>query len=258
MRRFQSVTILAAVLLMFFFAPASQAAGKSDKNVAECPQLDKKEADAIVKKVIPDGNAVDVKESPVKGVWQIDVEKGGQRGFIYLDCSRKYLVQLISLDAYLKQMQAQQTPRKVDFSKIPLGDSITVGSKTATKKVIVFSDPDCPYCRKLHESIEKIIAKRPDIAFVEILHPLPMHKDSPKKVQAILCSKSVEMLDDAFSGKPVPEPPANCTTEAMERNIALARSLNFNGTPTLVRDDGTVMSGAPPEDKLLEWIDKKP
>jgi len=65
------------------------------------------------------------------------------------------------------------------------------------------------------------------------------------------------MLNDAFSGKPVPEPPANCTTEAMDRNIALARSLNFNGTPTLVRDDGTVLSGFLPEDKLLEWIDKK-
>jgi thiol:disulfide interchange protein DsbC len=257
MKRFQSVAILAAVLLMFFFAPASRAAGKSDKNIAECPQLDMKEADAIVKKVIPDGNTVDVKESPVKGVWQIDVEKGEKRGSIFLDCSRKYLIQLIDLDAYLKQMHAQQTPQKVDLSKIPLGDSITVGSKNATKKVIVFSDPDCPFCRKLHEIIKQIVAKRPDIAFVEILHPLPMHKDSPKKVQAILCSKSVEMLDDAFSGKPVPEPSANCTTDAMERNIALARALNFNGTPTLVRNDGTVLSGFLPEDKLLEWIDKK-
>lgn len=132
-----------------------------------------------------------------------------------------------------------------------------MGAKTATKKVIVFSDPDCTYCRKLHESIKQIIAKRPDIAFVEILYPLPMHKDSPKKVQAILCSKSVDMLDDAFSGKTISDPPANCTAAAMERNIALAQSLNFNGTPTLVRDDGTVLTGALPQDKLLDWIDKK-
>ncbi len=257
MKRLQVLAIVPAVSLMFFFASASQAAGKSDNSVAECPQLDNKEADVIVKKIIPDANTVDVKESPIKGVWQIDVEKGGQRGAIYLDCSRKYLIQLISLDDYLKRIQAQQPPAKVDISKIPLGDSITLGSKTAAKKVIVFSDPDCPYCRKLHEIIKQIIAQRPDIAFVEILHPLPMHKDSPKKVQAILCSKSVKMLDDAFSGKPVPEPPANCTAAAMERNIALAHTLNFNGTPTLVRDDGTVLSGFLPEDKLLEWIDKK-
>jgi protein-disulfide isomerase len=43
----------------------------------------------------------------------------------------------------------------------------------------------------------------------------------------------------------------------MDRNTALARSLNLNSTPTLVRDDGTVLAGFLPEDKLLEWIDKK-
>jgi len=257
MKRFQGVALVAAVLLMFFSASASQAADKHDKNIVGCPPLEKKEADAIVKKIIPDANALDVKESPVKGVWQIDVEKGGKRGSIYIDCSRKYLIQLIEFDTYLKQIQAQQTPQKVDLSKIPLDNAITVGAKTAAKKVIVFSDPDCPYCRKLHDIIKQIIAKRSDIAFVEILYPLPMHKDAPKKVQAILCSKSAEMLDDAFSGKPVPEPSANCTADAMERNIALARSLNFNSTPTLVRYDGTVLAGYLPEDQLLEWIDKK-
>jgi thiol:disulfide interchange protein DsbC len=258
MKRFQDVAIISTMLLIFFyFAPAVQAAGKSDKNVAQCPALEKKKVDAIVKKVVPDGNTVDIKETPVKGVWQIEIEKGGQRGSIFLDCSGKYLIQLIEVDAYLKQMQAQQIPQNVEVSKIPLGDSITIGAKTAAKKVIVFSDPDCPYCRKLHDSIKQVIAKRPDIAFVEILYPLPMHKDAPKKVQSILCSKSVEMLDDAFSGKMVPEPPANCTADAMDRNTALARSLNFNGTPTLVRDDGTVLSGFLPEDKLIEWIDKK-
>jgi thiol:disulfide interchange protein DsbC len=257
MKIFHYVAIVCTALIILFFVPASQAIGKSNENATECPQFEKKEADAIIKKIIPDANTVDVKESPVKGIWQIDVEKGGQHGAIFIDCSRKYLIQLIALDAYIKQIEAQQTPQKVDLSKIPLDGSITVGSKTAAKKVIVFSDPDCPYCRKLHESIKQIIAKRPDIAFIEILHPLPMHKDSPKKVQAILCSKSVEMLDDAFSGKPVPEPPAGCTVDAMERNMALARSLNFNGTPTLVRDDGTVLSGFLPEDKLIEWIDKK-
>lgn len=256
-KRLQGVTIVSAVLFMFFFAHSSQAADKSNKNVSECPRLEKKDADAIVKKIIPDGKAMEVKESLVKGVWQIDIEKGGQHGAIFLDCSRKYLIQLIALDAYIAEIQAQQTPQKVDVSKIPLGDSITVGTKTAAIKVIVFSDPDCPYCRKLHETIKQVNAKRPDIAFVEILNPLPMHKDAPKKVQTILCSKSAEMLDDAFSGKPVPEPPVNCTAEATERNIELARSLNFNSTPTLVRDDGSVLSGAFPEDKLLEWIDKK-
>jgi thiol:disulfide interchange protein DsbC len=84
-----------------------------------------------------------------------------------------------------------------------------------------------------------------------------MHKDSPKKAQTILCTKSLDILDDAFAGKTVPEPAATCTAEALERSTALANSLQFNGTPTLVRDDGLVLSGFLPEEKLIEWIDKK-
>ena len=245
MKIFQDVAVVASVLFLFIFTSACQK--------EKCPELEMKKVDVIVKKVVPDGNTTGIKESPVKGVWEIGVESKGQRGAIFLDCSGKYLVQLMPLDTYL----AQQTPQKVDVSRIPLGDSITVGAQQAAKKVIVFTDPDCPYCRTLQESIKKIIARRPDIAFVEILHPLPMHKDAPKKIQSILCAKSVKMLHDAFSGKMTPEPPANCTTDAMDRNIALARSLNLNSTPTLVRDDGMVLTGVLPDDKLLEWIDRK-
>ncbi len=45
--------------------------------------------------------------------------------------------------------------------------------------------------------------------------------------------------------------------DQIEKNKELAEKLEFNGTPTLVRDDGTVLSGYLPEEKLLEWIDKK-
>jgi thiol:disulfide interchange protein DsbC len=258
MKTFQGFAGIFAVLFMVNFTAGCQEGYKSKEDIAKkCPELEMTKVDAIVKKVVPGGNAVDIKESPVKGVFEIGVDNKGQRGSIFLDCSGKYLMQQISLDVYLAQLQAQQTPQTVDVAKISLGDSITVGAKNAAKKVIVFTDPDCPYCRSLHESIRKVIAKRPDIAFVEILYALPMHKDAPKKVQAILCSKSVKMLHDAFSGKMTPEPPANCTTDAIDRNTALARSLNLNSTPTMVRADGAVLAGSLPEDKLIEWIDKK-
>jgi thiol:disulfide interchange protein DsbC len=84
-----------------------------------------------------------------------------------------------------------------------------------------------------------------------------MHKDAYKKAQAIQCSKSLDMLDDAFFGKMVPEPPATCTADVIEKNKALAKTFDFSGTPTLVRDDGTVLFGFLPEDKLVEWIEKK-
>jgi thiol:disulfide interchange protein DsbC len=254
MKRFhRSIVLILALIPALAVTAHAFPPKKGDKACIDCHKLDKKDAEVIVKKVVPTGTVTGVKLSPIKGVWQIDVEAGeGKRGALYLDFSKKYLVagQIVPVEAI-----GRQTPQKVEVSKIPLESAVFLGSKDAPKKVIVFSDPDCPYCRELHKIIKQVLAKRKDIVFAIILNPLPMHKDAFKKAQAIQCSKSVEMLDDAFSGKTVPEP--TCPPDQIEANKALAASLNFNGTPVMVRDDGTVLSGYLPEDKLLEWIEKK-
>jgi thiol:disulfide interchange protein DsbC len=254
MKSYTRIVIMSMLILL----PISSFAfpvKKGDKACTECHKLDKKDAEAIVKKLVPAGTVTDIKMSPVKGMWQLDVDAGeGKKGSLYLDFSKKYLMaQIIPVESIGKQPPA----RKVDVSKIPLDDAIVLGTATAKKKVIVFTDPDCPYCRQLHEIMKQVVAKHNDVSFALIMNPLPMHKDSPKKAQTIICTKSVAILDDAFSGKAVPEPEATCTAAAVERSTALARSLEFNGTPTLVRDDGMVLSGYLPEDKLMDWIDKK-
>ncbi len=258
MKRSLSIIVIFALLGIPFLAATAHAfpQTKGDKPCLNCHKLDKQEAEVLVKKVVSTGVVSDVKESPIKGVWQIDVDAGeGKHGALYLDFSKKFLIagQIVPVEALGKQPPA--TPKKVDLSKIPLENAIVLGAKGATTKVIVFSDPDCPYCRELHKIIKQILSKRNDVAFEIILNPLPMHKDAYKKAQAIQCSMSPDMLDDAFSGKQVPEP--TCPPEQIEKNKELAKTLDFVGTPTLVRDDGTVLSGFLPEDKLIEWIDKK-
>jgi thiol:disulfide interchange protein DsbC len=250
MKRFSLVIIGCLIVLMPFSSHAFKL--KKGQDCMDCHKLKMKDAEKIIEKAVPGGKVVDVKASPIKGVWEIDVQRGEQRGAVLLDFSKKYLLgQLVPVD----QLGKQPPARKVDISKIPLTDAIIIGSPTATKKVIVFTDPDCPYCRELHPVMKQIVAKHADIAFYLILNPLPIHKDAYKKAQAILCSKSLSLLDDAFSGKEVPEP--TCPADAVERTTALAKSLEFNGTPTLVREDGTVLSGYLPEEPLLKWIEKK-
>jgi thiol:disulfide interchange protein DsbC len=253
----KSIAVMVAGLLIS--VPLSAQAfptKKGDKACTECHKLSKKDAEELVKKIAPNGKVTELKVAPLKSVWQIEVDAGeGKHGTLYLDFSKKFLIagQLVPVESIGKQPPA----RKVDVSRIPLDDALTMGAATARKKVIVFTDPDCPYCRELHKIMKQVVAKRGDIAFALIMNPLPMHKDSPKKAQTILCTKSLDILDDAFAGKAVPEPAATCTAEAVERSKALANSLEFNGTPTLVRDDGIVLSGFLPEEQLLEWIDKK-
>ena len=225
----------------------------------ECHKLEKKDAEALIKKLNPQLTVLEVKQAPVKSLWQIDVDAGeGKRGPIFLDFSKKNLLviqQIIPVDSIGKP--APQ--RKIDFSKLPLQSAVAVGPKNAKKKIAVFTDPDCPYCRKLHDEMKKVLEKRKDTAFYVFLRPLPMHKDAFKKSEAILCdkAKALALLDDAMAGKTLPEPSCSTAKEQVEKNNALADSLEFRGTPTMVRGDGLVNSGYLPAEQLSAWIDGK-
>jgi thiol:disulfide interchange protein DsbC len=252
-----SLIIAGLLLLMPLTSNAFSGQGGCGGNCIDCHKLEKKDAEAVLKKLkdaknLPPGAEVkEVKLSPVGGLWQIDLEADGKRGAVYLDFSKKYLIgQIIPLEVIKPAEQ-----RKVDFSKIPLKTAVVLGPQKAKKKVAVFTDPDCPYCRKLHDEMKQVLTKRNDVAFYLILNPLPMHKDAYKKVQAVLCEKSLTLLDDAFAGRAVAEP--KCSNEQVEKNIELAKSLNFGGTPMIVRGDGTVLPGYLPAEQLSNWIDEK-
>ncbi len=223
----------------------------------ECHSMERKEAEAIIKKGIPSGIVTDVKMAMVPGLWQIDFSANGKPGAVFVDFSKKHLLvvqQIVSLEELGKPGEL----KKVDFSRLPLRDALVMGPKQAKKKVAIFTDPDCPYCRKLHVELKRLLAKRHDVAFYIFLRPLPMHgQDALEKSQAVLCSKSLKLLDAALSGKPVSKP--TCTTAAaeVEKNNNLANSLGLRGTPSLVREDGMVNFGVLPADQLSAWIDGK-
>ena len=220
----------------------------------ECHTLEKKEAEGIIKKAVPAGTVLDVKMAPVRGLWQIDFDVEGKHGVVFLDFLKKNLLvvqQIIPVESIGKP-SAQRT---IDFSKLPLKEALVMGPKSAKKKIVVFTDPDCPFCRKLHDEIKQVLAKRHDVAFYIFLRPLSMHKDAYKKAQTILCAKSLTLLDEALAGKAMPEP--TCGKEQVEKNNALADSLEFRGTPVLVREDGMVNPGYLSAEQLSTWIDGK-
>jgi thiol:disulfide interchange protein DsbC len=248
-----SLVIAAALCLPPAAAGAFPGKDKTGGDCTKCHKLSKKDAEEVVKKIVPNGEVGEIKVSPVKGLWQIEVKAGPQHGMVFLDFSKKFVAQLIPVE-YLKQ-QKPAKPEKMEFSKISLADAVVLGPADAKKKVVVFTDPDCPFCRRLHEEMKKVLEQRKDVAFYLIMFPLDMHKDAFRKAQSILCDKSQKILDDAFTGKEVPDP--KCSADAVERSKKLGESLGVNSTPTLVREDGTEYSGALPADKLSEWIDGK-
>lgn len=256
MKKYAVMAILGFLLLVPFISSAFSGQGCGGE-CKDCHKLEKKEAESIVKKMNPALTVIDIKQAPVKSLWQIEVDAGeGKHGPIFLDFSKKNLI-VVQQIIPVENLGKPAPKRKIEFSRLPLKDALMMGPKNAKKKVAVFTDPDCPYCRKLHEEIKKVLEKRKDVAFYIFLRPLPMHKDAAKKVEAILCEKSLTLLDDALSGKAVPEPSCSKSKEQIAKISALADSLEFRGTPTMIREDGLVNPGFLPAEQLSNWIDGK-
>ena len=100
--------------------------------------------------------------------------------------------------------------------------------------------------------MKKVIAERKDIAFYIKLYPLPMHKEAYAKAKAIVCEKSLALLEKAFEQKPLPKP--KCETSAIDENIKLAEKLGISGTPALILPDGRLIPGYKDAKSIISLI----
>lgn len=256
MKPFLSACTLAAFLALFLSAPA--AAFRKDtgpaQGCAECHKLTKGEAGKILAKVVD--NVVGVQPGPFPGVWEVDVVRDGRTYPVYIDYSLKYLFngQFIRLsDMENLTGRRYQDLNRVDVSSIPLKDAIVVRSSSAKKKVIVLTDPTCPYCVKLHAEIKKAVEKDPEVAFYVMPYPRDKNdKATYRKCLAVVCGKTVKLLDDAYAGKELPAP--SCKSSAVDETMKLADRLKIQGTPTMILPDGRLVSGYMEAEALLALI----
>jgi len=102
--------------------------------------------------------------------------------------------------------------------------------------------------------MKKIIQERRDIAFYIKLYPLRIHPEAYEKSKAIVCEKSVALLEDAYETKPLPK--AKCETKVIDENIALAGKLGISNLPSLILPDGRVVRGYKDAETLQNLIGK--
>jgi thiol:disulfide interchange protein DsbC len=258
MKKFLIALILLSSVL---FAAQVHAFGGCEENCQKCHSMSKEEAQQILTKLqAPEAKVIDVKMSPLKGLWEITLDNKGQQGIMYVGFSKKYIVggPIFEIDTASNksdeslQKLNKEVQRYVDISTIPLDNSLLLGEKEARYKVIVFTDPDCPFCGKLHTELKQVVAENKDIAFYMKLIALPMHPDARWKSESILCSKSLQLFEDNFEQMPVPKPA--CETKAVEDNINLAKTLDITGTPTMIMPDGLVVSGARNAKTIIDMV----
>ncbi|GAB4373064.1 MAG: hypothetical protein Kow00128_22340 [Deltaproteobacteria bacterium] len=254
-------TILACLLAILFSAEshAFMKEGCGGGTCADCHRLSREEAEKILGVLVD--NVVSVSESPVGGLWLLEVEKGGKRGPIYIDFSKDFVIsgQILQLSS-MANVTGSKTAAltRVDPSSIPLAGALVVGKRSAKEKVIVFSDPNCHFCAKLHPELKKVAAEDPQVAFYIKLYSRNGDPDSVRKATAVVCSKSEALLEDAYAGKEIPSPPAPCTDSSVEETAKTAERLTIRGTPTLILPDGRVVRGYRDAETLERLLKEKP
>lgn len=141
----------------------------------------------------------------------------------------------------------------VDFSRLPLDKAIMKVKGNGSRKLAVFTDPDCPYCKRLEKELSDVT----DVTVYVFLLPLPsLHPDAPRKAKAIWCAPDrVKAWDDLMLTAKEPEGEANAECNTPIADIArLAEELHIEGTPGLIFGSGKLVPGAIPAkdiEKLL-------
>jgi thiol:disulfide interchange protein DsbC len=230
------------VLLLAAPAAAFMEGGCGAGKCSDCHHLTVDEASNLLGGGVDRVLKVDPAEMP--GIWAVEVEKKQQKFPVYIDYSKSYVVtgNIIRL-ADKKNLTQEQVAldNRVDVTRIPLKDALVLGDPQAKTRVIVFTDPECPFCRRLHAELKKVVAADPQIVFFIKLFPLKMHPTAYTVAKSIACNHSLELLEDSYAGKPVPPP--LCTGQEVDDNLALAAQLGIHSTPTLIFPDGSVRPG---------------
>jgi thiol:disulfide interchange protein DsbC len=171
----------------------------------------------------------------------------------YVDASGRYFLfgHLYDMKAQ-RDLTAERESRRhsVDFSKLPLADAIPEVRGKGTRKLAVFSDPDCRYCRQLEGELKTL----DDVAIYRFLLPLAsLHPEARSKAVAIWCaSDRLKAWQGLLQGM-APTGNPDCA-HPIDRNIALANELQIFGTPTLIAGDGRLMPGMASAAEIERWL----
>ncbi len=190
-----------------------------------------------------------IRSAPVDGLYELQ----SGNNILYYYPEKDYLVfgEIWNKDGKSLTAERRQEVVAKNVKSLPLDKALVLDNGKNT--VIQFTDPDCPYCRKVFSYLETV----PDTKQYVFFLPLPMHKNAEPKVKHILCSKDkAQAFREAMSGgldnKPLNTCQDQAVTALVEEHKALAQKIGVNGTPFLVIN-GVVINGAniPQIQKLL-------
>ena len=188
---------------------------------------------------IPQMDKIDeVRPTPMAGLFEVRIGTD----LFYTDAKGNYVIQGELIDAKARRNLTEDRIAKltaVDFSALPLKDAFTIVRGDGKRKVAVFEDPNCGYCKRFERDMQKV----DNVTVYLFLYPI-LSPDSAEKSRNIWCSKDkVAAWQDMMVRDKNPAP-ASCDTNALQRNLAFGKKHKITGTPTLIFADGIRVPGA--------------
>ncbi|WP_038210658.1 DsbC family protein [Xenophilus azovorans] len=217
----------AAALAAALLAATAAHAGEAEirKNLGAIPQL---------------GQIDEVRKSPMPGVWEV------RTGFdiYYTDEQGSYVMQGHLIDVKARKNLTEERIEKlsaVAFDQLPLKDAFKIVRGNGKRKLAVFEDPNCGYCKHFEKELRNVDNVTVHLFLYPVLGP-----DSAVKSRDIWCAKDKAKTWTSWMIDGTRPPTAECDVGALQRNVAFGRKYNITGTPTLIFEDGSRTPGAIP------------
>lgn len=213
-----------------------------------------KEVRQAVQALAPEAKVVSVSKTPLPDLYEVVVD--GPRGIALVYASGKgdYVLVGELLDVKKRRNltgERMERLNAVDFDSLPLSQAIKMVQGNGKRRMAVFSDPDCPYCRKL----EPELAKLNDVTIYIFPYPLPMHPDAGRKSKLVWCSKDrLQAWKDMMLRNRLPEGGISDCDHPVDKNLALGERLRIDGTPALILGDGRRVQGYMEAERIEQML----
>ena len=191
----------------------------------------------------------EVSKTAIPGVFEIRI--GAE--ILYTDEQGNYLIEGQMIETKSRVNLTEERISRltaIDFKSLPLKDAMVWKQGTGERKLVVFADPNCGFCKKFERDLQAV----KDVTVYTFLYPI-LGGDSPEKSKAIWCAKdnTKAWRDWMLKGTPAVGSP-DCDTSALQRNAVFGKKHRINGTPGLVFEDGTHRAGAINTDAIEKML----
>ena len=215
------------------------------------PVAGKLTTESIIKRTIEGrlgGVKVDtVTKTPYLGLYELRVDSE----ILYTDEKMNFIFSGNIIDGKTMQNLTERRLRELSSIKweyLPLESAVKTVRGNGRRTLAVFSDPNCPYCKRF----EKDLAKVTDVTIYTFLYPI-LGQDSIDKAKAVWCSADKSKAWNDLMQNGTAPALARCETP-IDKNVEFGRKYRVSGTPTLIFVSGERVPGAVPAEQLEKLL----